>query len=259
MRKKDYNKKDIEKIIAIGKQKGYLTYDEVNELLPEDISSSEDIDRIFELLGEEDIRLVENEQAKEKEKQIEPPQKEAIDLEQFKPEKIFSPLDDPVKMYLKQMGSISLLSREHELDLAKKIEDAEVKFKRAALAAKFVRRQIINVANDILEEKINFEEVIKEDLKINKTRLFNRIRKVLERLKATKSEVKGIDLLTQLNFITSVIGVAVRKLVNLLRELNYIEKNKKLIGRKARAKRNKLNYRKRLILKELAEPILKIR
>ena len=122
-----------------------------------------------------------------------------------------------------------------------------------------MRRQIINVANDILEEKINFEEVIKEDLKINKTRLFNRIRKVLERLKATKSEVKGIDLLTQLNFITSVIGVAVRKLVNLLRELNYIEKNKKLIGRKARAKRNKLNYRKRLILKELAEPILKIR
>ena len=79
MRKKDYNKKDIEKIIAIGKQKGYLTYDEVNELLPEDISSSEDIDRIFELLGEEDIRLVENEQAKEIEKQIEPPQKEAID------------------------------------------------------------------------------------------------------------------------------------------------------------------------------------
>jgi len=65
MKKKEYTKKDVEKIIALGRQKGYLTYDEVNDLLPEDISSSEDIDQIFELLGNEDIQLVESEDDKQ--------------------------------------------------------------------------------------------------------------------------------------------------------------------------------------------------
>ena len=65
MKKKEYTKKDVEKIIALGRQKGYLTYDEVNDLLPEDVSSSEDIDQMFELLGNEDIQIVESEEEKE--------------------------------------------------------------------------------------------------------------------------------------------------------------------------------------------------
>ncbi len=64
MKKKEYATKGMEKIIALGKQKGFLTYDEVNDLLPEDLSSSEAIDRLFELLGNEDIQLVENQEEK---------------------------------------------------------------------------------------------------------------------------------------------------------------------------------------------------
>jgi len=51
-------KRDLKKIISLGKQKGFLTYDELNDLLPEDISSTEEIDQIFELLGSEDIRII---------------------------------------------------------------------------------------------------------------------------------------------------------------------------------------------------------
>ncbi len=69
MKKKEYTKKDVEKIIALGRQKGYLTYDEVNDLLPHDVSSSEDIDQIFDILGNEDIRIVESEKEKDAEKQ----------------------------------------------------------------------------------------------------------------------------------------------------------------------------------------------
>ncbi len=68
MKKKEYANKELEKIIALGRQKGYLTYDEVNDLLPQELSSSEEIDRLFELLGNEDIQLVENEEEKGTEK-----------------------------------------------------------------------------------------------------------------------------------------------------------------------------------------------
>ena len=85
MKKKEFARKDVEKIIALGRQKGFLTYDEVNELLPEEISSSEDIDQIFELLGKEDIQLIESEDEKETIKSIEAAKEDAL-AEQMKVE-----------------------------------------------------------------------------------------------------------------------------------------------------------------------------
>jgi len=247
IKKKEYISKDVEKIIALGRQKGFLTYDEVNELLPEDISSSEDIDRLFELLGSEDIQLVENEEEKVAEKPS-PVPKEDILAEQTKIEERFLPLDDPVKMYLKQMGSISLLSRENEIELAKRIEEAEEKFKRAALATKFARNYILGVTADILEGRINLEEVTKEDIKVKKTNVLKRMKRIIERLKYTRSNSKSISLMLQLNFITSVIEAAVRRINNRLKEIDYIDRQRK---------RNL--SRKRKILRQLGESYKKIK
>jgi len=247
MKKKEYISKDVEKIIALGRQKGFLTYDEVNELLPEDISSSEDIDRLFELLGSEDIQLVENEEEKTVEKQA-PTLKEDVLAEQTKIEERFLPLDDPVKMYLKQMGSISLLSRENEIELAKRIEEAEEKFKRATLATKFARNYILGVTADILEGRINLEEVTKEDIKVKKANVLKRMKRIIERLKYTRSNSKSISLMLQLNFITSVIEAAVRRINNRLREIDYIDRQRK-----------RDLSRKRKILRQLGEPYKKIK
>ncbi|KPK98953.1 MAG: hypothetical protein AMJ95_01455 [Omnitrophica WOR_2 bacterium SM23_72] len=117
MKKKEHAIKEMEKIIALGRQKGFLTYDEVNDMLPQDVSSSEEIDRLFEILGNEDIQLIEHGDEKAVEKQVPPIKEEMLMQEQLKAEERFLPLDDPVKMYLKQMGSISLLSRENEIEL----------------------------------------------------------------------------------------------------------------------------------------------
>jgi len=258
MKKKEYTKKDVEKIIALGKQKGYLTYDEVNELLPEELSSLEDIDRIFEMLGNEDIQIVDNEEEKELTKQAEAAKEDALS-EQLKIEERFLPLDDPVKMYLKQMGSISLLSRENEIELAKKIEEAEVRFKRAVLATRFARSQMLNVADDILKEKINLEDVTKEEIKIKRGNIFRRMRRIIERLKATRSERKSVELLLQFNFTTSVIEAILRRMNNLLRELDYIERQKELVGARNQKKRSQLNSRKHAILRQLGEPYKLIR
>ncbi|MFA4888422.1 MAG: RNA polymerase sigma factor RpoD [Candidatus Omnitrophota bacterium] len=256
MRKKlQVNSKDLQKIVALGRQKGFLTYDEVNGLLPQDRSSSEDMDRLFEILGDEDIQVVESEadagEEKAEEKAAEKASsalKEELLADQLKQEERFMPLDDPVKMYLKQMGSISLLSRENEIDLAKKIEEAEEKFKRAALAAKFVRNEVILVANGILEESLNLEEIVKEDIKIKKNNVLSRIRRLTKRLRYVRSNTEAIKLLLQYNFVTSVIESAVRRLNSLVKELDYIERS---------AKRN--NQRKRAILKQLGEPINKLK
>lgn len=226
MKKRIFDKKDLEKMIALGRQKGYLTYDDVNELLPEDISSSEDIDQIFELLGNEDIRLIEHEDMKGSAEKTEQIAKEAILAEQAVAEERFLPLDDPVKMYLKQMGSISLLSRENEIELAKKIEESEEKFKCAVLSTKFARQQILGLVNDILQEKLNLDEVVKEDIKTNKNHVLRRTKRLTERLKQTRSQAKSLGLLLQFNFTTSMIEIVVRNLNTLVREFESLSRKK---------------------------------
>lgn len=248
MKKKIFTKKDVEKIISLGRQKGYLTYDEVNDLLPEDVSSSEDIDQILELLGNEDIELIETEEEKESEKTRTTALKESVLPEPQGIEDRFLPLDDPVKMYLKQMGSISLLSRENEIELAKKIEEAEDKFKRAALATKFIRNEMLTVADDILKGRLNLDDVAKEDLKVKRNNVVKRIKRISERLRRTKSDSRSLELLLRFNFTTSVVEAAVRKLNRLLRELDYILRREKPDHR-----------RKRLIFKRLGEPYSKIK
>jgi len=248
MEKREYTKKDVEKIILLGRQKGYLTYDDVNELLPDGITSSEDIDRVLDLLGSEDIQIIESDERKESvERQVRTLKEEPLG-EHLKIEERFLPLDDPVKMYLKQMGSISLLSRENEIGLAKKIEETEEKFKRCALSSRFVRNEMMNVINDIWEGRANLEEVIKEEIKSNKTSVFRRIRRVTQRLKTTRSISKSQELLMQLGFTTSVIEAAARKLGNLVRELDYL----------ARQKKNKANrLRRQKLSRMIVEPYKK--
>jgi RNA polymerase primary sigma factor len=247
MKKKIYTKQDVVKIIALGKQKGFLTYDEVNELLPEGVSSSEDIDQIFDLLGNEDIQLVEHEEEADLEKHNQNFKEDMIE-DQIKSEERFLPLDDPVKMYLKQMGSIPLLSREAEITLAKKIEEAEDKFKLAALATKFARSVIISVVKDILDGKINVEEVIKGEIKITEKSILNKFKRIFESLKRTQSENKCIALILKFNFTTSVIESVVFKMNKLVRELDYMERKNQRNG-----------ARRRKILKELGASYLKIK
>lgn len=258
MKRKEYTKKDVEKIIILGRQKGYLTYDEVNDLLPEGVSSSEDIDRILDLLGSEDIQVVESEEEKEVEKPAELP-KEDILSEQLKIEERFLPLDDPVKMYLKQMGSISLLSRDNEIELAKKIEAAEEKFKLAVLATKFARKEILAVVDDILNDKVNLEEVVKEGIKVRKNNILKRFKRITQSIRSTRSQARTVELILQFNFTTSVIEVVLRRLNALIRELEHIERQK-MFGRSiTKNKRSQLNSRKRTILRWLCEPYPKIK
>ena len=110
----DLNKSAIvRKLIRAGKDKGYISYDEVNDMLPDDVVASDEIDGVITALQEANIKVVESSEEVEK-----IPLAVKRDQKKIKTRK-FVQIDDPVKMYLKQMGQIPLLSRNEELELAK--------------------------------------------------------------------------------------------------------------------------------------------
>ncbi|MDD4908274.1 MAG: RNA polymerase sigma factor RpoD [Candidatus Omnitrophica bacterium] len=261
MKKETASKKEIKKIIALGKQKGFLTYDEVNNLLPEDISSVDEIDQVFDLLGSEDIQIVDNEEAKN----ITPADKQMLDTsknefaeEQAKVEDKFLPLDDPVRMYLKQMGTISLLSREDEIELAKKIEEAENKFRRAVLSTKFAKGKMLEVADEIIEGSLSLEEMVKEDVSIRRNHVLNKIKRLNRTLKKTRGDANNMNLLVQFNFTTSVIESIVLKISPVVRELRQAQRQLTSEPKSNRKKRAALFLRRRNAIRQLGHTPLEI-
>ena len=124
------SQKGLKQIIEMAKARGQLTYEELNDILPSEIVSSEEIDRILAILSEKNIKIVEGPSEKIAEIE-EDAKKKAAPKEE--PHQRIAHLDDPVKMYLRQMGQISLLTRQEELALAEKIEATEEKFRQQVL------------------------------------------------------------------------------------------------------------------------------
>ncbi len=126
------NKSDmhnLKRLIDIGKDKGYITYEELNDDLPDEIISSEHIDDVMMMFEELDIMVI-DEAAKneiEKSRKLKKKKEKELEKEDFRADIVDNTarVSDPVKMYLKEMGCISLLTREGEVDIAKRIEEGE--------------------------------------------------------------------------------------------------------------------------------------
>src|SRR5215204_513107 len=127
----DLNEASLKKLIARGKRKGYLTYDQLNEALPQDQMSSDQLEDVMAALNEMGVNIVENEDAGEEDQTEEDQADEAVAAEDAdagptlttttKKETV-DRTDDPVRMYLREMGAVELLSREGEIAIAKRIE-----------------------------------------------------------------------------------------------------------------------------------------
>ncbi len=157
----------------MGKSKGFLTYDEVNDALPADMVAADQMDDVLGVLGDEDIEIVDaatqvkiapkriaEEQAEQKQaRDREPSTPAAKAEEEFDG---YSKSNDPVRMYLRKMGSVSLLTREGEVEIAKRIEHGEHAILSAILNSPVAVREIIDLGDKLRKHKIRVKDIIRD-------------------------------------------------------------------------------------------------
>jgi RNA polymerase primary sigma factor len=147
-----------------GREKGFVTYDEVNDALPSDIGSDQ-IDDVMSMFGEHDIEVVDGAEKKMKlpDKPPEPEEKEAEKAEEKDEDDAgYGKSNDPVRMYLRKMGSVSLLTREGEVEIAKRIEEGEKEVLAAVLSSPLAIREILDLGERLRKGKIRVREIIKD-------------------------------------------------------------------------------------------------
>jgi RNA polymerase primary sigma factor len=164
-------RKEVKDLLEAGRQKGYLTYDEVNDALPADIVSSDQIDDVMSMFGDNDIELVDAQKAAsnadskvptiavEEKKEDEEEEEEEKEKEKEEPG---AKSNDPVRLYLRKMGSVSLLTREGEVEIAKRIEEGEKEVLRALLACTPAMEELLDIANKLRAGKLRVREVVKD-------------------------------------------------------------------------------------------------
>ena len=151
--------KEVEQLIAMEGEKGFLTFDEVSEIPPNDIVSSDQIDDVLMMFDEMDIDVVDDLQGlKVEEEKVLEKEEEEDELEID----TFGRATDPVRMYLREMGSVSLLTREGEVEIAKKIESGKREVLSVVLNCPMAVKEIINLGNAIKAGKIEIREVTNE-------------------------------------------------------------------------------------------------
>lgn len=159
------NMDDVKQLIDIGKEKGFLTYDEVNDILPPDIATDQ-IDDVMGIFGDLDIEIVDSAQKikipkmKNDLDDDEEAEGESEEVE-FEPGSI-GRTSDPVRMYLREMGSVSLLTREGEVEIAKRIEDGERDVAGVILNTPITVKEVLSLGDRLRKFQINPSEVSKE-------------------------------------------------------------------------------------------------
>ncbi|HOI15787.1 MAG TPA: RNA polymerase sigma factor RpoD [Geobacteraceae bacterium] len=157
---------EVKHLIDLGKEKGFLTYDEVNDLLPPDIVSSDQIDDVMSMFGEMDIEVVDSAQ-KVKIPKVKLDLEDEEELEGEQEEVEFEPgvlgrTSDPVRMYLREMGSVSLLTREGEVEIAKRIEDGDRDVARVIYTTPITVKEVIALGDMLEKFQVSAAEISKE-------------------------------------------------------------------------------------------------
>ncbi len=217
---------EVKKLISLGKEKGFLTYDELNSTLPAEVVSSEQFGNLMTMFGEMDIEIVDTadserfQKAGEHEEMAEEIE-DGETIEEGEKEIDLSPgalsrTDDPVRLYLKEMGSVALLSREGEIEIAKRIEEGKKEIASVVYGMPMTIEFVLSLRDQLKNGKIDVREIVPvteteeefeeeeverdyEELKRKTLDALNGVRKVSSTLKSLyeKSRHAGNDPVRQ--------------------------------------------------------------
>jgi RNA polymerase primary sigma factor len=164
----------IRNLIRLSKEQGYLTFDDINEALPESVENQEEIDNVLSILQNLEIEILEPDQVEDyKQRQEEAEEEETRTSSN-------DILDDPVRMYLKQMGQVPLLTREQEVEISKRIETAEMRAMEALFEAALVGRYIGTLGAKLLNREERFDRVVIDKKIESREAYFKNLPKLVE-------------------------------------------------------------------------------
>jgi len=175
----------VQALIDKGKKQGQLTYDEINDMLPDQVVSSGEIDEILVTLGDNDIDVVESLKLNKAEENSSDGEEE----KEFAPSRV-ERADDPVRMYLREMGRVPLLTKDQEVRIAKNIEQAENVLRETIIRTPYALREIIPHLQKIIKGKIPIESLTQEDDDRKLRNLGGRLSKILDFLHKSEAAIR---------------------------------------------------------------------
>ena len=260
---------EVRNLIEKGKERGFVTYDELNKVLPDDMVSPDKLDAVLQKMDDLGIELVESSEEEGKEAAgAEPPEEERefegpAEREPRGPET--AKIDDPVRLYLTQMGEIPLLTREEELRLASRIEITRKRFRTKVLESPFAVVEAIRILEDVKNGDAAFDRTLKADNSIDvpKIEVLERLPAIIDKLRQTvfdshecferlsrrplsskerqrtrrrlrDNQRRCVGMLEGMNIQTKKIKPMMEKLESLSRKLDEIAAESKAAGSKPR-------------------------
>ncbi len=194
----DKYEEDVDRLIDTGKEKGYLTYGEVNDLLPGDITSPDDLDDLLTTINTQGIDVLSGEGRRgrggadrEDRAEDEEERSDDSDVELDLSPGTLEKTNDPVRMYLREMGTVPLLTREGEVEIAKRIERGQMRVMKAISRSPIVIREISGLGEDLKRGVRNIKEVVTfDEEELTEEIVQSRVRKTVKRIDELVSHQK---------------------------------------------------------------------
>src|SRR5271169_3065128 len=174
----------VRDMVKLAKEQGYVTYDDINEALPENMADPEEMEQLITRLRSMEVDII---NASEVDR-YKDGKKDADDEEEEKDQKL-DILDDPVRMYLKQMGQVPLLTREQEVEISKRIEDAELMVQKFINRFGFTSKSHLDLAQKLIEGRERFDRVILDKKIESRERYMKGLPKLCSQIERTSGEV----------------------------------------------------------------------
>ena len=207
-------RKEIQRLLVVGKQKGFLTYDEVNDALPPEMVTSDQIDDLVMLLTSEKIEVVVSAAQATARRELhgaaarsaEKARARASEYPSAGEETEVAKSSDPVRMYLRKMGSVSLLTREGEVEIAKRIEDGESLVFSVLINSRVGISELLDIGENLKKGKVRIKDLVRDfdtggeeavNTELQEEEATKRILRVLEKVR--KIEAQNAKLREDLN------------------------------------------------------------
>src|SRR5450756_1607682 len=191
---------EVRQLINIGKEKGYLLYDEVNELLPSEITSSDELDDLFNTFGSAGIEVIDSDQ-KYLRDDVKPIDRTAEGAEELELDLTPGALDktnDPVRMYLREMGTVPLLTREGEVEIARRIERGKLAVIKSISRTPIITNRVILLGEQLQRgERTVRELVVFNDDDITEDKIEDRLKEFIGKINALEKLYKKVAQLQE--------------------------------------------------------------